>query len=236
MLGPLADKTGRRRLLLSMMMIFAVTAFFEMNASSILVIQFCRFSQGFASGGFFVVNQAMIRESYDTKMLPRITAMVTIAWALMSLLSPLCGGYMQKWYTWRESFLLILTYVSLIFIFIYFFLPETLDKSKRSICMRLSLSDLKYLWHTEGFTLSAFLASLTYSIIFIFYTTSPFLFQDYLSISPVFYAWVLFAAGGAYLFGGVLNSLFCVYLSTALRLKIGMIGVFSCVCFFVLVY
>lgn len=230
--GPIADKIGRRRLLILMMIMFAVAAFFQMTASTILMIQLCRLMQGLASGGFFVINQAMIRESYSKQKLPHITALVAIAWAVMSLLSPLCGGYMQNWYTWRESFFLILIYVSVICCFIYLVLPETLDRDNRSYHLSLRLSDIEYLLKREGFIISAILASLTYAIVFIFYSVSPFLFEDFLGLSPVLYAWILFAAGFAYLIGALINRFICQYLYTTSRLKIGLVGVVLCVCFF----
>lgn len=231
LLGPIADKTGRRRLLLLMMGLFNISVFFQMSANTIEVIQLTRLIQGFTCGGFFVINQAMIRESYPIKTLPFITSLVAISWALISIFSPLLGGYIQTWYSWRVSFFSIWVYITLILGFLYFTLPETLPDKRKTTHVRMGLKYIGILLKQKIFVLSAIFASFTYALIYIFYAVSPFLFQDMLGVSVIQYAWILFSTGTAYLVGALLNRFACHFCYTQRRLQIGLFGVAACICF-----
>jgi multidrug resistance protein len=224
-LGPLSDRVGRRKVLLGALSAFWVASLMLYLSCDISTVYLGRFIQGLASGGFFVVNQAMIRETNDKTMLPKVTSYIAITWASVSLLSPLLGGFLQTHFSWRANFLFIMLYVSVVSILMYRFLPETINKKSNKLSFQGVWADILVLLKTPIFIRPTLLATMTYSLIYIFYTISPFLFQQQLGLTVLGYAWVLFFAGLAYLIGAFFNTLGCHLISLNRRLRVGLYGI-----------
>jgi len=67
--GPLTDYYGRRKILMSGLIIFVLASLVCSITSSITLLLLARLCQGIGSGAIVVANQSMVRDSFNGKQL-----------------------------------------------------------------------------------------------------------------------------------------------------------------------
>lgn len=82
-------------------------------APDIVSLLLGRFLQGFAAGACVVIARAVARDCYEGKELANVSASLSIAWAIVPMLAPVEGGYVQVYFEWHVNFLLLLIFAIL---------------------------------------------------------------------------------------------------------------------------
>jgi MFS transporter, DHA1 family, multidrug resistance protein len=103
-LGPSADKYGRRR---TMVYGIALSALGSAVCTASPTIEFligARVVQGIGLSAGLVVSRAIIRDLYGQGGAAQILAGIAIAMTLLQAFAPIPGGYMQAWIGWRANF------------------------------------------------------------------------------------------------------------------------------------
>ncbi|MHA1567434.1 MAG: multidrug effflux MFS transporter [Alphaproteobacteria bacterium] len=124
--GPLADRFGRRPVLLAGMIVFALTAIGAALAWSIGALIFARAFMGMAAAAEAVIALAVIRDLYDDTAAVRILALYNMVIAIAPAVAPVVGGYIHIWLGWRANFIILAAFIAIVTLFIWRLLPETL--------------------------------------------------------------------------------------------------------------
>ncbi|HEV2098854.1 MAG TPA: MDR family MFS transporter [Stellaceae bacterium] len=102
--GKLSDIYGRRRLLLTCLVVFIVTSLLCAAARSLTELIWYRALQGLGGGGLMALTQAAIADVVSPRERGRYQGYIAIVWATASLCGPLVGGFVAQHFSWRWIF------------------------------------------------------------------------------------------------------------------------------------
>ena len=198
--GPLSDDRGRRYVIISGLIVFAIGSLICINAESLEVMLIGRVIQAFGVSGPRIATLAVIRDKYEGEAMARVMSFIMMVFILVPMLAPILGQTILFWFSWQHIFLSFLVYGTLIGLWFFARQPETLAKEKR---LPFSWSQL---WISSKFILSHKLV--------MFYT---------LSSGTIFGAFLAYISSSQTLFQDIYNTgeLFPMYFAM-LALSIGL--------------
>ena len=129
--GPLADRFGRKRLLVIGLALYAFFGLLAGLASSFALLLAARALQGVAAAATRVLVIAVIRDRYQGSGMARIMSIVMIVFMIVPVLAPTFGQSVLALASWRHIFIILAVYGTLLAIWIMLRLPETLSPEKR---------------------------------------------------------------------------------------------------------
>lgn len=194
--GPIADRFGRRILLLSCAAFFVLTSLLCARVSSVEELLALRLIQALAAGASFTVARAALSDLYAGNELARAFSFVMLIMSVGPLIAPAVGSELLAAFGWRSIFVALAVFGAMTFALTFFGLPETLKaEDRRSINPAVVLkgyweivSDLRGM----AYALVAGLMSAAY---FAALAALSFIFIDYYGASPRLFA-ILFATMG----------------------------------------
>ncbi|HEU4375666.1 MAG TPA: MFS transporter, partial [Telluria sp.] len=129
--GALSDAFGRRNVILTALVVFALATFGCAAAHSVHYLWIFRILQGVSAGAGVVVGRAIIRDLHGGAPAARLLSMVTMIFSIAPAIAPVLGGWIVKLSDWRTIFLSLLVYTLALAWYCYKRLPETLPPEKR---------------------------------------------------------------------------------------------------------
>jgi DHA2 family multidrug resistance protein len=123
--GVLADKLGRKQLLLICVIAFIITSMMCGAATSIEQIVLFRGLQGAAGAGLVPLSQAVMLDIYPREKQGSAMALWGMGVMVGPILGPTLGGWLTEYYSWRWAFYINLPVGALAVLGILAFLPET---------------------------------------------------------------------------------------------------------------
>lgn len=101
--GPMADRFGRRPVLLAALAVFIAASLICANASSIEVFLIARIAQGGVIAGF-ALSLAIVRDTHEKDQAASLIGYISMAMAVAPMLGPVLGGVLDANFGWRSSF------------------------------------------------------------------------------------------------------------------------------------
>lgn len=129
--GPLADRFGRKRLLVAALLLYALFAIASGLASSFPLLLVARALQGVAAAGMRVLVVAIIRDRYQGSGMARVMSLVMIVFMIVPVLAPAFGQGVLAIATWRHIFIGLGVYGGVLALWSLLRLPETLKPEHR---------------------------------------------------------------------------------------------------------
>lgn len=204
--GPLADRFGRRSIILSSLLIYIIASIGCAITQNFDDFLWMRTLQGFAASGGFIASRAMIRDANDTKNAHRAMSHVMLIFAIAPAIAPVLGGWLQDHYGWRSIFW-FLTFFGILLFIITLFLNETLSKDKRqSIHPKSVINTYSQLFSHKQFISLALSLSFVFAGLFLYIAGAPTVIYDFLTLTSrdfgfLFIPLVCGLMGGAYISG-----------------------------------
>ena len=201
-IGPLADRYGRRPVMLTASTVFLIATAICILATSIEMLLFGRVLQA-ASAASVALSRAIIRDLYDRSKAASMIGYVTMAMAIIPMVSPSVGGYVGELYGWRAPFIILFVVGAALLILIYFDLGETFPPVKAPFSKRLadygSLLREPMVW---GYFMCSSAASGAY---FAFLGGAPFVGAEVIGVSPSVLGLYFALVAVGYIFGNFLS-------------------------------
>ncbi|MFV9669308.1 MFS transporter [Pantoea sp. ARC607] len=135
LLGPLSDKYGRRPVMLSGILFFAVACILTHWVSSIEEFVTLRFIQGISLCFIGAVGYAAIQEAFDEALAVRMMALMANVALLAPLAGPLAGAAWLTLGSWRSMFWLFAACSVVAFVVLWRVMPETAGDRSHSIAL-----------------------------------------------------------------------------------------------------
>jgi len=130
-LGPLADKLGRRLIILSTLILYVSASIGCALSEEYSTFLLFRLLQGIAAGGGLVSGRAMIRDVYNPEDAQFAMSRVTMMFAIAPSVAPIIGGWLHEAFGWHSVFYFLALYGASIFVLMLIRIPETLHPSLR---------------------------------------------------------------------------------------------------------
>ncbi len=129
--GPLSDRFGRRGPLLVGMVIYLVAAFAAIGAPNFATLLTLRFVQGMGAAGTRVIAQSVVRDLFGGRAMAEVMALVFMVFMIMPVIAPGIGQILLLTGDWWHIFLFMGGLASVITVWVFARLPETLDPANR---------------------------------------------------------------------------------------------------------
>ena len=183
--GPLADRFGRRPVLVGGLVFYVVASMACALSMDIETFLMARLAQGLGACVGPVVARAVVRDRFDRSDAVRAFAFIGTALAVAPAIGPLIGGFLEVWFGWRSTFLFLIGYAALMTGLVLVRLEETIPERDPGA------TDPVRLVRNYGSLLSnklylGWLAPIVFCFggLFTYNAAAPFLFIDGLGLSP----------------------------------------------------
>ena len=105
--GPLADRFGRKPVIVVTMLMFTVISFLTVYAATPNSHSLARFLQGATGAGGMIIVRAIIRDLYDGAFSTKMFAYTMVGSSLMPIVAPIVGGHVTELLGWKPNFFII---------------------------------------------------------------------------------------------------------------------------------
>ena len=129
--GPLADRFGRRPVVLACLAGYLVTSLLAALANSFSTMLVARVAQGVFSSGLMTLPAAILRDRFAGDRMARTQSMIAMVFMAVPMLAPLLGQGIMLLFGWRAIFAVMALLPALVAIWAWFRLPETLHPEYR---------------------------------------------------------------------------------------------------------
>ncbi|WKK22246.1 multidrug effflux MFS transporter [Streptomyces olivoreticuli] len=183
--GPMSDKWGRRRPLLTGMVIYVLaTAVCALAPTAELLIGF-RLVQGLAGAAGIVIARAVVRDLYDGVAMARFFSTLMLISGVAPVVAPLIGGQVLRLTDWRGVFVVLTAVGLLLTLVVWRGLGETLPPERRQAGgLRETLKSMGGLLGDRVFTGYMLSGGFAFAALFAYISASPFVIQDIYGASP----------------------------------------------------
>jgi DHA1 family bicyclomycin/chloramphenicol resistance-like MFS transporter len=129
--GPLADRLGRRRVILISLLFYIAASIGCALANDYSTFLIYRIMQGAAAAGGLVTGRAIIRDVYSPQDAHHAMSRIMMLFALAPAIAPVIGGWLHDLFGWHSVFYFLSLFSSMIFFLVFFHVPETLAPALR---------------------------------------------------------------------------------------------------------
>lgn len=180
--GPLADRIGRRRVILASLAGYVAASAGCALAQDTETFMFLRLVQGLTASGGFIAGRAMIRDAHDAKSAHRAMSQVTLLFALAPAIAPVLGGWLHDQYGWRSVFW-FLTGFGVLLLVLAAFIEETLAHAQRQSFHPLAVLRVYTQTIKSGQFLGLVLClALAFAGLFLYIAGAPTVIYDFLGL------------------------------------------------------
>ncbi|WP_374325701.1 multidrug effflux MFS transporter [Azonexus sp.] len=189
--GAIADRFGRRRVILTALALFGIASLGCMLASGIGQLWFWRGIQGVTAGAGIVISRAIVRDLYDGADAQRLMAQITMMFALAPAIAPVIGGWLQSAFGWRSVFAFLSLATVALWIACLYLLPETLPPAKRqSLRPGYLASTYRKVFSSPRFLFACAALALNFGGFFIYVLSSPVFLMRHLGLPETAFLWL----------------------------------------------
>ncbi|WP_253916981.1 multidrug effflux MFS transporter [Streptomyces sp. MNP-20] len=183
--GPMSDKWGRRRPLLTGLLVYVLaTAICAFAPTAELLIAF-RLLQGLAGAAAIVIARAVVRDLYDGVEMARFFSTLMLISGVAPVVAPLIGGQVLRLTDWRGIFVVLTVVGVALTLLVWRGLPETLAPGDRhGGGTAEALRTMRGLLGDRVFTGYMVAGGFAFAALFAYISASPFVIQEIYGASP----------------------------------------------------
>lgn len=204
--GPVSDALGRKRLIVTSLLIQLLMNFIIIMAPSAIMIIIARFFQGLASAFMIVPARAMLNDCFTGDDLKKKFNYLTISFAIAPIIAPYIGGLGEHFIGWHAGFYFLITYIIILLCIILMFSEETIKQIKPFSFSHI-MENYKRICTSRTFILPTLFISAMFGFTSIFAVLGPFIFQLKFNLSPLQYGYIALLIGFAWFLGNITNRL-----------------------------
>lgn len=196
--GPLSDYFGRRRVVLSALIILIFATIGCYLSKSIETFLFFRILQA-SIATLMVISKAIVRDMASPEKAASMLGYVTMGMSVAPMIAPSIGGLFETYYNWQATFLFVIILSFGLFLLCWFDLGETNKEKNKSLLEQVS--EYPILFASRRFWGYAFAAAFSTGTFFAFLGGAPFVGSKVFNLSPATMG-VLFGLPALGFFGG----------------------------------
>ncbi|TVT89046.1 multidrug effflux MFS transporter [Pseudomonas sp. RGB] len=199
--GPLTDRFGRRPVLLSGLLMYAVATVACALADSIGVLIVARLFQALGGCCTTVIGRVIVRDHFDRHEQARLLGLISMAMAISPMAAPVLGSLMLPFIHWRGLFIVLAVIGVTLCLVVFRRLPETRPPEVAAAPPSNLLRLYGQLLRDRYFLRYSLAIGCVYSTYFPFISESSALLQRGFHLSASAYALVFVATISGYMLG-----------------------------------
>ncbi len=182
-MGPVSDRYGRRKPLLTGLILFVVGSLGCAFAANLHEMMLWRIVQAVGACAGPLLSRAIIRDIYDRTKAAEILSTLMTVMALAPIIGPFIGGYLN----WHQIFWL-LAGIGILMLLLSIFVPETLTTDRRTLLsLPNTFANYRTLLHNSQFMRYTLCVTFFYVAIYAFIAGSPFVYIEYFGVPKQHY-------------------------------------------------
>ncbi len=203
--GPLADRFGRRPVLIGGLALFVAGSVFAMLAPSIHTMVIARVFQAGGSVSGMVLARTILRDLFDTDRAARAIAYLTMAMVVAPMIAPTIGAVLVDTIGWRSVFVALALFAAVLFAWTLGQLVETRPHDVGGVGIGLVEGAIRLLRRPLflSYSLQNAFAIATF---FSFLAGAPYYMVNILGRSATEYGLYFILVSGSYMFGNFLSA------------------------------
>ena len=202
--GPVSDRVGRMPVLVFGIVTFALASVAAMVAADIDTLLLLRVAQGAGAACGVVAGRALVRDHFDAAAAAPLLAHVFALTALVSVVAPVLGGYLERAVGYRGSFAVMAAFALAVLVLLAFG-PRAPPRTPATLHPRALLHGAVVIARDDTFRLFTWLGCASFAGLFAFLAASPRVMIDGFGLAPDRYGYVYAVA----VIGLVAGNLIC---------------------------
>lgn len=173
LVGPLADRYGRKPIALGGVLLYGLSALGAGFAASLGELMLARVLQGFGACATSVAAFSVVRDSYGPKKSGQMISYLNGAICFIPALAPLLGGWLTAKAGWSANFWFMAGYAVIVGSWLLWRMPETRPEETSSAGPLISWSRYSPVLRSPSFLFNAGLCMLSMAVILAYVTAAP---------------------------------------------------------------
>lgn len=199
--GALSDFHGRRRPLLSGLLLYTLASLGCALAPTIQVLTAARFVQGLGAAAVMAISNAAVTDYVRGREAARLLSRLAMIGGVAPVIAPLVGGQLLRVVSWRGLFFVLTAIGLALFLSVLVGLPESLPRERRSAAGPAALlKNLVTLSRDARFLGFVLTSALAFAGFFSYLAGSSLVYQGVYGLSPAGFS-MLFAVNAIGMLG-----------------------------------
>lgn len=203
--GPLADRFGRKPLLLAGTLLFIAASAGCALSQTVEELTVYRFIQGLGACVGPTLARTIARDVFGPRGSARALSLIAMIMALAPAIAPGLGGIMLRFVAWPSVFVVLGAYGLCVLLLVYFRLPETLV-TPQSLHPRRIAANYGLLLRDPIFLPIATASALIYSGLMAYLACSGFIFINMLGVPVEYFGLIFLSSVFGYMGGSALSA------------------------------
>ena len=174
-LGPLSEKYGRKKIILSGGLVFLLVTFACAYTNNIHLLILCRFLQGATVISMVVPGYAAIHESFEQEKAIHILALMSSCTILAPSFGPLLGSVLLQFMNWQGIFILLGCLALIPLIGLAFKMPETATQIGEPLGLKTIFRQYANILTNRQFMMYSLAGQCMFAAMIAWITAGPFL-------------------------------------------------------------
>jgi DHA1 family bicyclomycin/chloramphenicol resistance-like MFS transporter len=202
--GPLSDTYGRRSLVMGGLLLFIVGSILCALSSNTTVFAVGRLLQALGAGAGVVIGRAIVVDIFDKQAAARMFATIMPIVGASPALSPIIGGYLTLYISWRAPFLFTAALGVLTLILVFARIPETFSKEEKKRALLGTLKSYPRLLINPTFLAYTVNLGIAYAAYFGYLAASPVIFGQ-MGLGPDLISYCYISVAISYIVGNLIS-------------------------------
>lgn len=186
--GPLSDKYGRRPVLMSAMILFAVSTVVSIYSPTIEFFNLCRFVQGLGGAGGIVLSRSISTDCYSGRELAKILAIIGAVNGIAPVTAPVVGGLVAETVGWQGIFWILFAIGLILLAMCGVFKESLCDENRRTGSVLSLMSAFPKLIKMPYFRVYVLMFAFANGVLFSYISSASFIIQNYFGFSELVFA------------------------------------------------
>lgn len=189
LIGSLADRFGRRPILLAGLAVYGIGSILSLFAPSFTWLLAARFIQGMGAAAGPILSRAVLRDLYSGQELGRMLSFAMVFFTSAPLLAPSIGAIILKFGDWHLTFVFLLLVAIVLTLLVLLVLPETLaERDENALNLRGILVNARLIFQNPTSGWAVVLLTLGYGTLMAYLTSAPLLFISHFGLNETQFA------------------------------------------------
>ncbi len=203
--GPLADRFGRKPILLGGTVLFVVACIGCSLSTTIEELLLFRFIQGVGACVGPTLARAVARDVFGPTRAARALSLIAMLMALAPAVAPTMGSILMLWLPWPSIFVFLAVYGAAMVVLIQVFLAESLPQ--RQSLHPLSIArNYGQLLRSPMFIIATFASGFVYAGLLAYLSSSSFVYIDMLGVPVEYFGFIFLSSVAGYMLGSGLSA------------------------------